>query len=107
MTVDKNRFTKLERKELRRLAGLAYERELARALESLEGRFRQWRESKITAFELNDCIHQFHNGTSRDLWRIYTGAHSEIVVTRAMTNGVIQEAEISLAILEKLKRPQT
>jgi len=42
MTVNKDHFTKLERKELRRLVGLAYERELAKALESLEGKFRQW-----------------------------------------------------------------
>ena len=58
MTVDKSRFTKLERKELRRLSGLAYgfanrkanhcpltyERELGKALMALEENFRQWRE---------------------------------------------------------------
>jgi len=43
MIASKNRFTKLERKESRRLAGLAYERELATALESFE--------EKISAME--------------------------------------------------------
>ena len=56
MIIDKNPFTKLERKELRRLAGLAYERELAKALGSLEESFRQWKKNKITAFELSDLI---------------------------------------------------
>jgi len=41
MTVN-DRFTKLERKELKRLVGLAYERELAKSLESLGGDFKQW-----------------------------------------------------------------
>ena len=38
--VDKSRLTKSETKELRRLAGLTYERELAKALEALEENFR-------------------------------------------------------------------
>ncbi len=67
MVVNNDRFTKSERKELRRLAGLAYERELAKALEALEESFGQWRKKKISAFELSDCIHKFHNGTARNL----------------------------------------
>jgi hypothetical protein len=45
-------FTRLERKELRRLATLAYERELAKALEVVEKDFKRWRENKITALSL-------------------------------------------------------
>lgn len=41
MIQNNSRFTKFERKGLRRLAGLAYERELAKALEALEESFRQ------------------------------------------------------------------
>lgn len=103
MTVNKDNFTKLERKELRRLAGLAYERELAKVLESLEKKFRQWREKKITAFELSDLIHQFHNGISRDLWSFYTNGHTEMIVAQAITNAIISRIEISPSILEKLK----
>jgi hypothetical protein len=117
MAVNKDSFTKLERKELRRLAGLAYgfanwkanhgsltyERELAKVLESLEKKFRQWREKKITAFELSDFIHQFHNGISRDLWSFYTSGHTEMIVAQAITNAIISRTEISPSILEKLK----
>lgn len=99
----RNRFTKNERKELRKLAGLAYERELAKALELLEGNFRQWKENKITAFELSDLIHQFHNGISRDLWSFYTSGYNEMIVSQAITNGIISKAEPSPGILEKLK----
>lgn len=103
MTVNKSRFTKLERKELRRLAGLAYERELAKALESLDGNFREWRKNKITAFELSDLIHKFHNGIARDLWIVYASGHTEMVVAQAITNGIILKTEISHGILEKLR----
>ena len=103
MIVDKNRFTKLERKELRRFTGLAYERELAKALELLEQNFRQWRKNKITAFELSELIHKFHNGLARDLWSFYTTGHTELSVKHAITNGIILKTEISTNILEKLK----
>ncbi len=96
------RFTKLELKELRRLAGLAYERELTKALESLEENFRQWRKDKITAFELSELIHKFHNGIARDLWSFYTGGYTEMIVAQAITKGIILKTEISHSILEKL-----
>lgn len=102
MTADKSHFTKLEIKELRKLAGLAYERELARALGALEKNFKHWRENKITAFDLSDLIHQFHNGISRDLWSFYERGNIEMIAARAIINGIISKSEISPGILEKL-----
>lgn len=96
------RFTKLELKELRRLAGLAYERELNKALEALEESFRQWRKKKMSAFELSDLIHKFHNGIARDLWSFYTAGPAELNVKHAIAKGVILKNEISPGILEKL-----
>lgn len=34
--------------------GLAYERELAKSLESLGENFKRWRKNKISAFELSE-----------------------------------------------------
>jgi len=99
-------FTKLERKELRKLAGLAYERELTKALKSLEEKFKQWRKNKITAFELSDFIHQFHNGISRDLWSFYTSGHNKTVMRLALAKGIVSRAEVSTGILEKLELPK-
>ncbi len=104
MTVNKDCFTKSERKELRRLAGLAYERDLSKALKSLEDKFKQWKENKITAFELSDFIHKFHNGIARDLWSFYTNGYTDMIVAPAIADGLISKAEISPGILEKLKR---
>jgi len=101
--VNKTLFTKLERKELRRLAGLAYERELAKALTSLEEEFKRWRMNKITAFELSELIHKFHNGPSRGLWSFYTTGPAELNVKHAIAKGVISKSEISPDILERLQ----
>lgn len=98
--MDKNRFTKLEKKELRMLAELAYERELAKALELVEENFRQWRKNKITAFELSDLIHKFHNGIARDLWSFYTTGYTELSVKHAITEGIILNTEVWPCILK-------
>lgn len=103
MTANNNRFTKSERKELRRLAGLAYERELAKALVSLEEDFKRWKKNKITAFELNEFIHKFHNGAARNLWSFYETGHTELSVRHAITEGIILKTEVNPGILEKLK----
>ena len=103
MPLDNNRFTKVERKELRRLAGVAYEREFAKALEALEGEFKRWRKNKISAFELSELIHKFHNGPARDLWSFYTTGPAELNVKHAIAKGVILKNAISAGILEKLK----
>ena len=60
---------------MRKLAALAYERKLDKVLEALEKGFKRWRKNKITAFELSEIIHKFHNGPARDLWGfLYCGA---------------------------------
>ena len=101
--MNKKPFTKIERKELRRLAGLAYERELAKALTSLEEDFGRGRKNKITAFELSELIHKFHNGIARDLWSFYETGHAELNVRHAIAEGIISKTEISPGILEKLR----
>ncbi|MFH1442198.1 MAG: hypothetical protein ABIH18_09200 [Candidatus Omnitrophota bacterium] len=101
--MDNNRFTKSEKKELRRLAELAYQRELTKALELLEENFRQWRKNKITAFELSELIHKFHNGIARDLWIFYTTGYTGLSVKHAIAEGVILNTEVRPCILEKLE----
>lgn len=102
MAINKGRFTRLERKELRKLAGLAYERELAKALSSLEEDFKRWRENQITPFELSELIHKFHNGIARDLWNFYETGDAGLIVRRAIDDGVILKPEVGLSISEKL-----
>ena len=95
------RFTKSERKELRKLAEIAYERELGAALKSLYKEFKKWEKNAATPFELSDHIHKFHNGILKDLWVFYTNAHNDVAVARAIANGLVLKAEISASILEK------
>ena len=97
-----NGFTKAEQRILRKLADLAYERELANALESLYGKFGKWKENKMTPFSLSDEIHAFHNGISRDLWALYDNRNNHIVVARAVACGIITREEVDRTVLQKI-----
>jgi len=95
-------FTKAERKELRRLSGIAYARELAKELTNLQSRFTVWQHGEIDPFELSDAVHEFHQGPSRDLYKYYTIVDPSMAVARAFVDELLKESEISGAILQKL-----
>jgi hypothetical protein len=96
-------LTKAQRRELRRIAGLAHERELAAALTALEEQFRRWRAGEIEVHDLNDAIHQFHQGPSRQLWLRYSDAPFEFAALHAVQSGVVAAAEVAPDIAEILK----
>ena len=47
---------------VREYAAIAHDRELGQALRDLDVQFGRWRNGEISAAELNDVIHQFHDG---------------------------------------------
>lgn len=48
---------------------------------------------------LNDCIHKFHDGVSRDLYKRYAMGESEWSVASAIARNVLKESEIDHSIL--------
>ncbi|MGB8410945.1 MAG: hypothetical protein WCE58_13680 [Gallionella sp.] len=84
------------KQKFRQLAGIAYERELAIATEALHIEFQRWKNDEIDVFELNDRIHGFHNGISRELYSRYSGNElmNSICVSSALHKGVLSRDEV-------------
>jgi hypothetical protein len=95
-------LTKKRKAELRRLAGIAHERELSAAISDLEGEFERWRKGRISVFDVNESIHKFHHGVSRQLYNLYDPGHADITVPGAIARGTLREEEVDPAILENL-----
>ena len=95
-------YSTTQRKALRSLANLAYERELDAELANLEARFRQWRAQQISGFELSDFIHEFHDGASRELYMLYGSVDAAYLVARAILQGLLRDDEIPREILANL-----
>lgn len=92
------KYPKSIRKELRNLAGMAYERELNSFLEEIYNDFKRWKEGEIDPFELSKLIHEFHDGVSRQLYNINVNLKPDQLTARAVAFGFIEEAELPSAI---------
>ena len=96
-------WSKKQRRELRELQGLAWERELEAALGSLRTDFKRWDGGEITVFELSDRIHKFHDGRSRELFNMYSGSLDNWWIGHTVATGVIDESELSDDLRDVLK----
>lgn len=102
MTETRSDLTREERTICRRWARVAWERELTEALDDLLGHFERWKRGRIDAFELNERIHEHHQGASRDLYRFYARSKGVAPVARAVAVGLIDPEELDPELLSKL-----
>jgi hypothetical protein len=93
---------KTQRRRLLDLAELAYERELSRELADLEEDFRRWRAGETNAFGLSEAIHEFHQSAARELFSRYGRSDPELVVARAIHEGIISNDEAGDAMMKHL-----
>ena len=98
-----HRYTKAQKKKLRELAGIANERELDQEMEKLYQHFENWRNEKTSCFELSELIHKFHQGPSREIWKIYTYSDPDMAVSRAIALGLLKKEEIPENLLDILE----
>ncbi|MEA3490261.1 MAG: tetratricopeptide repeat protein [Candidatus Omnitrophota bacterium] len=98
------KISKKMRKQLRELAWTAYRRETELALDGLYNKFSQWKKKKISEFEMNELIHSFHDGISRDLWKHYAGhpVQNEFLVADALVRDILTDEDVPGEIREKL-----
>lgn len=91
-----------EHKVARRIAAVAYERDLNHALATLHEKFERWRQGQLSPFDLSQAIHEFHNGEARDLFVVYNRLHPSQAVARAVALGIVQRSEVPAELLLSL-----
>jgi len=82
----------------------AYERELCQELESLNQGFQQWQRGEIDCWKLVDRIHDFHDGCSRNLYKIYETGDKKIALARAIALGFLKEQEVPAGLREPMSQ---
>jgi hypothetical protein len=89
---------------LRDLAGIAYERELVAALETLALDVDRWRDGAIDPWELSGAIHDFYLGPNRELFDKYANsAFPDLLVVAALNRGILSNDEIADDLLPYLE----
>jgi hypothetical protein len=84
---------------VREWAAVAHERELRQALLGLRTHFDRWQRGEIAAVDLNDLIHQFHQGASREIWKRYATNHLEPAIASAVAAGILRREELPEELL--------
>jgi hypothetical protein len=98
-------LTKSQKKHFRQLAGQCYEKEISLALEALYEDFQKWKKSEISAWDLNEKIHEHHNGTARELWKIYEQTNDpSLAVSLALAKGIIKIEDVQENCRELVER---
>ena len=91
MTID---FTKSERKTIRKLAELAWERQLRSELHKIAIAITDMDKEVLSPFEVNQKIHAFHNGVSRELFNRYSDSLPWFPVCRAHYDKVLSDDDL-------------
>lgn len=88
-------FTKSDRKRIRQLADLAWERGLRFELRKIAVAIEEMESGRLTPFDVTDHIHRFHDGVSRDLYSQFSGSLPWLAVCRAYFDGVLTDDDIT------------
>lgn len=98
-------FTKSEKRELRRLAGEAYKAEMERELSMLEVNFKNWRDGKISVFNLDEQVHAYYSGPRKELYvRYQIRNQPETAVAWGIASGLIEVEQVSTDLKAKIER---
>lgn len=96
-------LSKSQKRRMRELAAIAYDRELAKELTFVEDAFARWRRGEISVHDLNHKIHEYHSGPHRELYVHYSGSRTDLIVAGAIVRGVIAESEAGPEAIEALR----
>jgi len=97
-----NLFSKKQKHHLRVLAEECHQYELEEAMEELYEDFQKWGSKGISVFDLNDRLHEFHDGISRELYKRYVMLNPEFGVAYALNNGFLSEDEVGKDLVKLL-----
>jgi hypothetical protein len=92
------------KQEIKRLASIAHEREMRHYLECLHERFAKWKNGELDPQDLVQDIHEFHNGSARNLYNAFQTLSHDAFLARAFAGGYLAKNELPEDIREDISR---
>lgn len=81
-------------KQMKELAHLAYERDLSRCIDVLHARMNEWKDGKMTVWDIEQSIHEYHDKIARTLYRSYVMSGTFLAVAFGVAQGVLSLDDI-------------
>ena len=95
LQIMKPELTKSEKRAVRELAGIAWKRQLREEIIVIGDAIREMEEEKTTPHDVNELIHRFHNGASRELYKRYGDSDPWLAICRAHYDGILTDVDIA------------
>lgn len=91
-------------KLIQEYAAIAHERELIPPLHAMQAEFDRWEKGEISAWQLNNKVHEFQKGPLKEIWTKYEMSSKEAIIAFAIASGILQEEGIPNELMEHLGR---
>ena len=88
-------FSKSEKRRVRELAALAWDRHLRSELATIGDAINRMTDHHMSPHDVNDLIHDFNNGASRELFNRFSTNKPWLAVCRAHYDSVLTDADIA------------
>ncbi len=87
-------MNKSQKKHLRNLSAKAHEIAMEKALNELHLQFHKWQHDEIDPWGLNEAIHKHHDGTGRDIWKLYNSSDPIIAIAISIKKDIIKLEDV-------------
>lgn len=87
-------LTKADNRKVRQLTVIAWERELRDEIRGIAAAINEMENGSLSPFDVNERIHKFHNGASRDLYKQHSESLPWLGVSRAYFDGVLTDDDL-------------
>jgi hypothetical protein len=81
-------------KQMKELAQLAYERDLSRCIDVLHAQMSEWKDGRMSVWDIDQSIHEFHNKIARGLYRSYAMTDTFLAVAFGVAQDVLSIEDI-------------
>lgn len=98
------KLTKKQKKHLIALGGKAYEIDLGRSIDKLFDKYQLYKNQKISVWDMNQWIHEFHDEIARDLYKSYTAKDPIYRVAIGIATGAINISEVDESCINDVKK---
>jgi hypothetical protein len=87
---------------LREHASRAWEAEMGAALGALAAKFDEWKAGSMSTADLDAAVHEYHNGSAREIWKRFSTNDPVIPLAHAVVAGVLPKDSLPPEVVERI-----
>jgi len=96
-------ISKKLKQRLRQYASRAWDAEVQATLQALAVKFERWKKGGMSSADLNDAIHEYHDGVAREIWKRFSTNKPGMPLAHAVAAGFVTKESLPAEVLEHIE----